>query len=164
MPSNAMRLSAAAVTIALTIGGAYLASGLRYVVPEANASTTDTENVSGYQINIHDTRSDQGKLLIMAFDHQEAFDALDYKAVSGYLEIPADAASLRVDFPDLTEGYHAFFVLHDENGDYELNFEGELPSEGYAVSGTNEAYGEPVFDYSVIVPGTHDLSVRYWLP
>ncbi|MGB0967656.1 MAG: DUF2141 domain-containing protein [Halocynthiibacter sp.] len=164
MPSNMMRLTAAVATIALTVGGAYLASGLRYVVPVANASTTEVETAAGYQISIHDTRSDQGTLVILAFDDPDAFDALDYKSAAGYLEIPADAVPLRVDFPDLTEGYHAFFILHDENGDYELNFEGELPSEGYAVSGTNDAEGAPVFDYSAVAPGMHDLTMRYWLP
>lgn len=164
MPSNAMRLSAAAFTIALTVGGAYFASGLRYEVPEASASTTGEESTAGYQINIHDTRSNKGRLLIMAYDRQEAFDELNYQAAAGYLEIPADTVPLRVDFPDLTEGYHAFFILHDENGDYELNLEGELPAEGYAISGTNEAYGEPVFEYSAVAPGVYDLNLRYWWP
>ncbi|WP_039016922.1 DUF2141 domain-containing protein [Halocynthiibacter namhaensis] len=162
MPSNAKRLSAAAATIILTLGGASLASTLTYEIEAVEASTTGTENSVGYQINIHDVRSDQGNLLIMAFDSEDAFDALDYTRAAGYLEISAAATPLRVDFPGLTTGYTAFFVIHDENEDYDLNYDGDTPSEGYAVSGINDPNGVPAFYSSAVPPQVHNLNLRYW--
>ena len=164
MPSNTQRIAAAIVTAGLFVGGAWVASGFGTDRGEAAASNSATANNNGLSVNLHGARSTKGNVVVMAFDQAAAFDNMDYTKAVGYFEVPASEQTMRFDFPDLKSGYYAVIALHDENCDYDLNYDAEyLPTEGYAVSGTNNLNGMPVFEYSLIEPGkASDLTLFYW--
>ena len=164
MPSNTKRIAAALATAVLFVGGAWVASQVRTDIPVATASSTGTQSDYGLVINLHGARNDPGNLIVMAFDQQEPFDMMDIQRAASYVELPAQTVSQRVDFPDLNNAYYSIIAFHDENGDYQLNYDADgVPTEGYAVSGMNDLESDPVFYYSLIEPGRHvDLSLFYW--
>ncbi|RBW52324.1 DUF2141 domain-containing protein [Ruegeria sp. A3M17] len=164
MPSNTQRIVAAIVTAGLFVGGAWVASGFTTDIDQAAASTTGTSQDKGLTVNLHGARNTKGNVIVMAFDQATAFDNMDYTKAVGYLEAPASEDPLRFDFPDLDSGYFAVIAFHDENGDYDLNYDANyMPTEGYAVSGLNDLNDTPVYDYSL--KGTEkpaDLTLFYW--
>ncbi|WP_170562935.1 DUF2141 domain-containing protein [Ruegeria atlantica] len=164
MPSNTQRIVAAIVTAGLFVGGAWVASGFTTDIDQAAASTAEAAQNTGLTVNLHGTRSAKGNVIVMAFDQAAAFDNMDYTNAAGYLEAPASDGPARFDFPDLESGYFAVIAFHDENGDYDLNYDANyLPTEGYAVSGLNDLNDTPVYEYSLI--GTEkpvDLTLFYW--
>ncbi len=164
MPSHSKRIAAAFATAVLFVGGAWVASQVKTDIPVATASSTGTQSDDGLVINVHGPRNDTGNLIVMAFDRQEPFDRMDIQRAASYVEIPAKTTSQRVDFPDLNNAYYSVIAFHDENGDYQLNYDANgVPTEGYAVSGINDLESDPVFYYSLIEPGRRvDLSLFYW--
>lgn len=164
MPSNTHRIVAAIATAGLFIGGAWVASGFRTDIAEASASSTGAQSDEGLIVNLHGARNDKGNLIVMAFGDETPFNEMDYSGAAGYVELAASTISQRVDFPELNDNYYAVLAIHDENGDYELNYdEYGIPTEGYAVSGMNSLYEDSVFFYSLIAPGMRtDLGFFYW--
>ncbi len=164
MPSNTHRIAAAVVTAGLFIGGAWIASGFGANFDGAAASTTGAAQHEGLAVNLHGSRSAKGNLIVMAFDQRAAFDEMDYTSAAGYLEAPASQQPQRFVFPDLVGDYYAVIAFHDENSDYDLNYDvNYVPTEGYAVSGMNDLNDMPVFEYSLIAPGkASDLTLFYW--
>lgn len=164
MPSNTHRIVAAIATAALFVGGAWVASGFRDDPSETAASSTGKPSDYGITVNLHGARNDTGQLVVMVFDNAKAFDAMDPYGTVGYLTLPATTKAQRVDFPELNATYYAVVAFHDENMDEQLNFDDDwLPLEGYAVSGMNDLYEDPYFDYSLMVPGyPEDLTFFYW--
>lgn len=163
MPSNIQRITAAMATAVLFVGGAWLASGFSVDLADASTSTSGATTDAGLTVNLHGARNDTGTLIVMVFDQQAAFDAMDYQNAVGYLETPASTSLQRLDFPDLNTGYYAIVAFHDENGDYQLNYDKSyVPTEGYAISGANDPYGDPVFEYSLVQSGKVDLTFYYW--
>ncbi|GAB5438770.1 DUF2141 domain-containing protein [Falsiruegeria mediterranea] len=163
MPSNVQRITAAMATAALFVGGAWLAAGFSVELPDASVSTSGATSDAGLTVNLHGARNDTGNLIVMVFDRAEPFVNMDYQNAVGYLEVPASTYPQRLDFPDLNNNYYAIVAIHDENGDYELNYDQTyLPTEGYAISGSNDLYSDPVFEYSLVEPGKVDLTFYYW--
>ncbi|WP_164659496.1 DUF2141 domain-containing protein [Tropicibacter sp. Alg240-R139] len=163
MPTNVQRITAAVATVALFVGGAWVASGFSIDLPDASVSATGATSDEGLSVNLHGARNDTGNLIVMVFDQAGPFTNMDYQNTVGYLEVPASTFSQRLDFPDLNNTYYAIVAIHDENGDYELNYdETHLPTEGYAISGSNDLYSDPVFEYSLVEPGKVDLAIYYW--
>ncbi len=164
MPSNTQRITAAIITAGLFVGGAWIASGFGTNIQDAAASTTDAAQHGGVTVNLRGGRNSDGNMIVMAFDQQAAFDNMDYTKAAGYLEAPASTQPMRFDFPGLDGEFYAVIAFHDENGDYDFNYNDEyLPTEGYAVSGMNDLNDVPVFEYSLIAPGKPaDLTLFYW--
>ena len=107
-------------------------------------------------IDVTGIRSDDGRVFLAL--HQERADVSfpdDEGAVAG-VWINAVEGTFSLVFPDVAEGRYAVSVMHDENGDGELdtNVLG-VPTEGYGFS--NDAtgiMGPPEFsDASVVVGG-----------
>ncbi|MCY4608268.1 MAG: DUF2141 domain-containing protein [bacterium] len=91
-------------------------------------------------IDVTGIRSDDGRVFLAL--HQDRADVSfpdDQGAVAGAW-MNAVAGTLSLVFPDLAEGHYAVSVMHDENGDGELdaNLLG-VPTEGYGFS--NDATG-----------------------
>jgi uncharacterized protein (DUF2141 family) len=164
MPSNSKRIAAALATAVLFVGGAWVSSQVTTDISVATASSTGAQSDHGLVINLHGARSDTGNLIVMAFDQQEPFDMMDIQRAASYVELPATTGSQRVDFPELNNAYYSVIAFHDENGDYQLNYDADgLPVEGYAISGMNDLESDPIFYYSLIEPGQGvDLSFYYW--
>ncbi|KIC46592.1 hypothetical protein RA28_02055 [Ruegeria sp. ANG-S4] len=164
MPSNSQRIFAVFVTAGLFVGGAWVASGFGADGDPAAVATAEAAQHDGLVVNLHGAHNAKGNLIVMVFDQQAAFDAMDYTKAAGYLEAPSTQASQRFDFADLKGSSYAVVAFHDENGDYDLNLDATYtPTEGYAVSGMNDLEGYPVFEYSLIdTEKPTDMTLFYW--
>jgi len=85
-------------------------------------------------VDLTDIRSKDGNIMISIYNKPETFpgadNMLEQKIIS---HIPGK--SMKIRFEDLSAGSYAIAVLHDENGDREMDFNLiGMPSEGYCFS------------------------------
>lgn len=140
MPSTGQRISAIFISTAILIGGAYAAS----LVPTVEAQ--EKQNIAqGLEVTVEGVRNSVGKVVVLIMDNRDAFKAYDYKTAVGYKEVPASTGSVQAFFPNLNSGPYAVVAFHDENENSDLDVDGQVPSEGYTVSGARDAYDEPPF-------------------
>lgn len=141
MPTMRQRITALCVSTGIIVGGAWMASQ----VPAVEAEEAKSGTPPGLEVTVDGIRNSNGKVVVLIMDNRDAFKAYDYKAAVGYQEIPASTGSVQAFFPDLRSGPYAVIAFHDENGNRDLDMNGQVPSEGYTVSGAKDAYDEPPF-------------------
>ena len=142
----------AVLTTALIVGLAFAAS----LIPQSNATEQSQENspkieaqpvaAEGLNVEIRDVKSGDGELLVVVFDNRQAYDNYDFNGAAGFAEVAADSMTVNVPFASLRDGPYAVFAYHDENGDDDLNMDGDYPLEGYGTSGARNWWHEPTFD------------------
>lgn len=141
MPTMRQRITALCVSAGIIVGGAWMASH----VPAVEAEEAKAEKSQGLEVTVDGIRNGNGQVVVLVMDSRDAFKAYDYDAAVGYQEIPASTGSVQAYFPDLNSGPYAVIAFHDENGNQDLDMNGQIPSEGYTVSGAKDAYDEPPF-------------------
>ncbi len=155
-----------AVSVAVLPGLAFFASGVPVsVATDIDESDTapsgqpeSTDGSPGPLVEITHVRNDTGKIVVLVFDDADAFGSLEFSRAVAFTEIPAQTGVARARFPELSEGTYAVALFHDENGDYDLNMDGDYPVEGYGTSGAESAYDEPDFDEAAV--STSPVAVR----
>lgn len=121
-------------------------------------SSTLTVKIQGF-------RNMKGQVGILVFPGKEGFPSDRNKAVRQVL-IPLNGSVIVQNFSDLPQGNYAVTVMHDENGNNELdvNFLG-IPKEGYAFSGSGTVLiGPPSFDKAAVrldANKTIELKISY---
>lgn len=128
---------------------------------DTGVSTSSRQPVAGLSLEIVDVRNEQGNVLITVFDVEAAYESYDYELALAYRIVPAQPGTIRVHFPRLTNGPYAVSLFHDENGDYDLNFDGLNPLEGYGTSGASDPYYEPTFEQASVWPGQVTVEMHY---
>lgn len=142
MPTVGQRISGLVISATILVGGAWVASHVPLVeVEEARAASQS----SGLEVVVEGVRNSQGQVIVMVMDDRDAFKSYDYEAAVGYVEVPASTGTVLASFPELTAGPYAVVAFHDENGNSDLDMNGQIPVEGYTVSGARDAYDEPPF-------------------
>ncbi len=154
MPTNTQRFIGAIASIGITIGGAWLASTIS---TRADAQTSFT---NGIKITFNEIRNDTGNIIVMVFDDRDAYQAYDATKVVVYREVPAMQGSVNVEFSYLKSGPYAVVAFHDEDGNQDLNMDGDLPTEGYATSGATDAFDLPTFARASL--GKDDVSITMY--
>lgn len=162
MPSNRQRFFAVVATAAITFSGAWLASQVPLSESSTAAVAEAPGNLEGLSVQITGLRNATGRVIIVVFDDEAAFEADDDSRAAGYQEIEASRVPLDVAFPELKAGPYAVTVFHDENGDRDWNLEGEIPLEGYAVSGAVDDYDDPGFQRAAVAAGAIQLRLHYY--
>ncbi|TDQ19421.1 uncharacterized protein (DUF2141 family) [Algoriphagus boseongensis] len=91
-------------------------------------------------IQIHHTKSDQGKIRILIFSSEKGFPDQPEHALKSYSITPKNkAGELLVE--DLPEGKYAVSVIHDEDGNGKLNTNAVgYPSEKFGFSNNPKVY------------------------
>ena len=121
----------------------------------------DPSPLASLQVQIHQARSDRGKILILVFDRAEGFPDQIEKAFKRLFVNPKNGkAELSLD--DIPAGKYAITVLHDEddNGVMNTNLLG-LPEEKYGFSNNPKSYfGPPSFEKSAIQMGTENRTIQ----
>lgn len=153
MPKTKQRLRALFISAVLTLSGGVLA---KYAVWPSD-SVAD-----GLQINVFNVKNTQGRVKVLVFDQATAFDQMDYSQAAAYRAVAASTQPMSINFPELREGYYAIVIMHDENNDDMLGMSGDVPTEGYAVSGSNDPNGYPVFEWSLVEAKKQNMVMRYW--
>ncbi len=165
MPSNRQRFFAAVASVGMTLGGAWLASQVPASLSIQAATAAPAVEVSGragLSVEITGLQNSLGRVVVLVFDEDGAFADFDYRKAVGYEEVNAAGRTIKVVFPDLKSGPYAVTAFHDENSDRDLNMEGEIPSEGYAVSGAIDAYDDPSFAQAAVAAGSLRLNLHYF--
>ena len=158
MPSIRQRLSAIFVSAAILVGGAWAAS----LVPGAVANELRAGDAKpGLTVTVSNIRNARGQVIVLVMDDRDAYQQGKYEAAVDFREIPATAGSVRTAFPELTGGPYAVVAFHDENGNRDLDLEGEIPVEGYALSGARDAYDEPPFQRAASQTPRQTIHMHY---
>ena len=111
-------------------------------------------------ITVLGIRSDKGKIAALAFSSSDGFPEQSTKALAR-ARVDAHTGKVTLTLKNIPAGKVAVAVLHDENGDGQLNrnFLG-IPLEGVGLSGKPMADGPPKFkDAVVAVPAQHNLEI-----
>jgi uncharacterized protein (DUF2141 family) len=98
------------------------------------------EGVITLSITVAGIADNRGKIILLAYDDEQAFQSGDANAAVGHVEADAKAGSVTVYLPVYGLGPYAIVALHDANGDNELNLQNGRPLEGYGVSGGLDPY------------------------
>ncbi|MEM7469343.1 MAG: DUF2141 domain-containing protein [Pseudomonadota bacterium] len=148
------------ITATIFICGAWLASQAgRYTFSAQQQTSVDSSNVTdSLRVTVKGIRNANGKLLVLAFDDADAYATVDFERAAGYQEVFATPGSVEILFPALDDGPYAISILHDEDGDYDLRMEGDIPKEGYGTSNAKSKYDELSFKEALVSPG--DVSVK----
>lgn len=112
-------------------------------------------------VQIHDVRSDSGKILVLVFKNEDGFPDQVKKAFKQLvLESKKGKVEFRLDH--IPAGKYAITVLHDEddNGIMTTNFVG-LPEEKYGFSNNPKIYfGPPSFGKSAVQVGSESKTIQ----
>ena len=114
----------------------------------------------GLNLTVDGIRNAKGSVLVLVFDDARAFEQLDWMNAVQFADIPARSGRVSHRFADMTGGPYAVFVLHDENGDQDLNYSGERLLEGIGATGVTTSTPYPNFAQAAVWPG--NVSVRLY--
>lgn len=112
-------------------------------------------------LTIERIRSGKDNTLIAVFDDAKAYEAIDFRSAKGFASVPAQPGLITHEFPELSDGPSAVLLIHDENGDEDLNFNGIQLLEGAGVSGARGRGDEPGFAQASVRPGNATVHVFY---
>ncbi|WP_052257727.1 DUF2141 domain-containing protein [Leisingera sp. ANG-DT] len=118
-------------------------------------------SAEGLRLTIDGIRNSQGNILIAVFSEAKAYETLDFWQAEAFAAVPARPGSTAHAFPELTAGPYAVVLFHDENGDEDLNFNGDKQLEGIGVSGASSPQDEPGFAEASVGPGNTTIHVFY---
>lgn len=176
MPSNAMRVFGLVATAGMFAAGAWLAQEASSPETLAAVKAADREyyesqgqtppsqeQVKGpLSVTLEGIRNSEGKVLVLAYDNKTAYENSDPERFAGFVEKPAKAGAITVEFPELKTGEYAIVAIHDENGNYDLDFNGPTPTEGVGVSNAFGPQDAPDFDRAKVKAGPVDVTVYYY--
>jgi len=117
--------------------------------------------VQGVILTVQNVRNDRGQIVVLIFDHAEAFAYLAYNWAVGYAAMPAQPGRVSYSFADLTAGPYAIFVFHDENEDWDVSHNGRRLLEGVGASGAPSPQDMPDFFEATVGPGPVRVTLHY---
>ncbi|MDC7231853.1 MAG: DUF2141 domain-containing protein [Spirochaetales bacterium] len=82
-----------------------------------------------------------GDLLLAVYPGEEGY--MDRSKIIHHDSIPITSDKMTFVVKDLPPGEYAFAILHDENGDGEMEMGMIMPKEGFAFSGQKQPAGKP---------------------
>lgn len=176
MPSNAMRVYGLSATLGMFAVGGWLAqeasspetlaavieADREYYESRGQTPPSQAQAKGPLSVTLEGIRNSKGKVLVLAYDDKSAYDNSDTNKVAGFVEVPAKSGTMTVKFPDLKTGEYAVVAIHDENGNYDLDFSGLTPTEGVGVSNSFGSLDNLGFDRAKVKAGPVDLTVYYY--
>lgn len=185
-PSKLALFSGLATTAAIFVGGACLASGM---TPTDAAEPSPSENIetsplvapmpasaaptvpeaappaermpNSLHVTLTGARNASGKIIVLVFENAAAFSAYDHEQAVGYAELDASTAPMTYSFEDLVEGPYAVAIIHDENGNYDLDMAEGYPVEGYGTSHASSPYDQLNFEQASVAPTAITVRLHY---
>ena len=96
-------------------------------------------------VQINNLKNDNG-FVLLGLHNQETFNNVKTPALIRIQEI-IKGGKVEVTFKNVTEGYYAIMVVHDENANNQMDFElNGMPKEAYGMSNNNMSFGPPTFE------------------
>lgn len=120
------------------------------------------EHTATFAVDVTHIRGTSGRLIMALYDNAQSYKAMNGKAAYATAAIRPIEGKAHVRFGMLPPGKYAVIVFHDGNNNGQFDFKGEMPQEGYGISGAKHALDEPSFRQAgVAVPvGEHQVSVK----
>lgn len=116
-------------------------------------------SAAGITVAITDVQTEEGRLMVALYDNEQSFLKVEESvaAFSGR----AQPGTRHVVFADLPPGRYAVAVMHDEDGDGELdtNMLG-IPTEGYGFSGDGGGFGAPNFEEASVSVSDSEMRIQ----
>ena len=97
-------------------------------------------------IEVRGVRNAQGNIIAVLYDEQQAFLAQDWMRATASVQLVAREGTTRFTIHDLNPKSYAIAVLHDENGNADLDLRDAVPTEGYAYSQGAGQFQLPSFE------------------
>ena len=113
------------------------------IVLSINFSNAQQDKGHTITVSIDNVRNDKGKVIISlhsaeTFMKGKGLDSGESKIKDG---------KITVTFKNVKPGTYALLALHDENGNYMMDFEGNgMPKEDYGMSNNPVFFGPPQFN------------------
>lgn len=158
MPTRLHSLIAIVASAAITVGGAWVASGMH---ANARRATSDGAVSAVLAVTVSGIRNTNGKIIVIVFDDRDAFKAFDVSKAVGYKALPAVMGRIVAQFTNLNRGPFAVAAFHDEDENQNLNMNGQIPSEGYATSGATDPSDMPTFRRASVSSGPVKIRMYY---
>ncbi len=110
----------------------------------AKAQENDTTSTNySITITVENARTDDGKLLISLNTKDQFMKAAPMQSTTSTLE----NGVATITFNDVPAGAYAVMVLHDLNGNMQMDFEASgMPKESWGLSNNPAAFGPPTWD------------------
>ena len=132
-------------------------------IPSTGTATAQTASI---EVTVEGLRSDQGQLLVLVFQRDDGFPS-KVDGAERQMKVPIDATTVTFRIDEIPAGPTAITVVHDEDGDDELdtNVIG-IPKEGVGTSNNpRPRFGPPRYRDAVmeLTEGqqTTSITVRY---
>lgn len=122
----------------------------------------ETSHAEGLDLTVENVRNDTGGVVVLVFEDAAAFDSFDYRQAIAYAEIPARPGKVSHSFPSLTKGPYAIFLFHDENGDWDVNYDATRLLEGVGSTGAPNPEDMPDFGAASVWPGNISVRLHYF--
>lgn len=120
----------------------------------STAATAVDVNTGSLTLDVSGVRNMNGKVIVALYDNAKAYRGADFEAAAAIAALRPAGGLVNVTFGNLKSGNYAAVVFHDENSNFDLDFRGEVPTEGYAFSGAKEQPDEPSFREASVPVGT----------
>lgn len=128
---------------------AFLATGI-----SLQAQESEGVNIT---VTIENVLNSNGKILA-GLHTEETF--MKAQGVNSYMG-DATEGEVSFTFKNVTPGTYAISILHDENGNMNMDFEDNgMPKESYGMSGNNTAMGPPSFTDAKFEVTSEDLEFK----
>jgi uncharacterized protein (DUF2141 family) len=114
------------------------------VVAESASFDADATKLN-LTLDVKGIRSDKGFISLQIYNTEAAFnDTQSDKAMATYVTRASEGGA-KVTIHNIKKGVYAITLIHDENGNGELDWQGQVPTEGYAYSRGAGKYSLPDF-------------------
>ena len=107
---------------------------------------THTATSADLKIEISDLRNETGSIQVAIYDNPDHYRNDEVQNVFMAFASKVTAKDMQYTIHDVPNGKYAVTVIHDENGNSELDMEGRTPLEGLAYSGTKSRLTKPSFE------------------
>lgn len=111
----------------------------------AQAETAGAMPTGSLAVTVTHIRNTEGKLMLAVYDREAAYNAADDGVAVASLALRPVGDKASVSIGMLPPGDYAVMLFHDENGNGYFDYKGEIPKEGYGISGAKHALDEPNF-------------------
>lgn len=107
-------------------------------------------------LTVENIQTEGGKILAVLHDAQTFMQSEGV----GYVYAEGKPGTLDLNFTDVEPGTYAIMVMHDMNGNFQMDFdERGMPKESYGMSGNGNPMGPPDFYQAKFTLTDQDLSM-----
>ena len=128
----------------------------------ASNAAAAQDDAASLAIDVINIKGNDGRIIIAVHADAASYNTLDDSAAYAAIVLQPNGNSARVELGKIPTGFYAVTLFHDANGNGEFDFDGDIPLEGYGISGAKHALDEPNFRQArlEVKPGEQAVTVK----